>query len=156
MVLFIHLFFLMLKCKTFIPTLCKLTRTCRRVLLWSHATHTYLSTKTLIRSSGRFLFIVIARTSLLVPADVSFFLSWPMQTKWSTRTFSYLRHKITCPYKQMFTFLCHSLHRPTRPQWHLLFTDIYHTGLHGKTCPYGHFLFTDIAHTGFLIHANAF
>ena len=33
-----------LKCKTFIPTLSKLTRTCRRVLLWSHATQSYLPT----------------------------------------------------------------------------------------------------------------
>ena len=42
----------MLKWKTFIPTLSKLIRTCRRVLLWSHTTQTYLSTRTLIRSSG--------------------------------------------------------------------------------------------------------
>ena len=34
----------MLKYKPFVPTLSKLTRTCRRVLLWSHATQTYLST----------------------------------------------------------------------------------------------------------------
>ena len=111
----------MLNCKIFIPTLRKLTRTCRRVLLWLHATQTYLSTQTLIRSSGRFLFTVIARTSLLVQADISFSLS-----------FSYHRHnphKITCPYKQMFTSLCRSLHRPTHPQGHLLFTDISHKGL---------------------------
>ena len=46
----------MLKCKTFIPTLSKLTRTCRRVLLWLHTTQTYLSTQTLIGSSTCFLF----------------------------------------------------------------------------------------------------
>ena len=129
----------MLKSKTFIPTLSKLIRTCMHLLLWSHATQTYLSTKTLIRSSGGFLFTDIAPTSLLVPADVAFSLSWPMQTKPSTRTFSYLRHnphKITCPYKQTFNFLCHSLHKPTRPQ--------------------GHFLFTDISHTGLLAHTDAF
>ena len=46
--------------------------------------------------------------SLLVPADVSFCLLWPIQTKPSTWTFSYHWHsprKITCPYKQTFTFL---------------------------------------------------
>ena len=43
----------MLKCKTFIRTLSQLTPTCRRVLSWSHAAQTYLSTQTLIRSSGR-------------------------------------------------------------------------------------------------------
>ena len=126
----------MLKCKTFIPTLSKLTRTCRRVLLWSHATQTYLSTQTLIHSSGCFLFTVIACTSLLVQADISFSLLWPIQTKPSTLTFSYHRHnthKITCLYKQTFTFLCRSLHRPTRPQGHLLFTDISRTGLLAHT-----------------------
>ena len=45
-----------LKCKTFIPTLSKLTRTCGHVLLWLHATQTYLLTQTLICSFGRFLF----------------------------------------------------------------------------------------------------
>ena len=122
----------MLRCKTFIPTPSKLTRTCRRVLLWSHATQTYLSTYTLIRSSGYFLFTVIARTSLLVPADIFFSLSWPVQTKPSTRMSSYHWHspnKITCPYKQAFTFLYRSLHRPTHPHGHLLLIDIFHTGL---------------------------
>ena len=126
----------MLKCKTFIPTLSKLTRTCRRVLSWSHATQTYLSTLTLICSSGCFLFTVIAPTSLLAPADISFSLLQPVQTKPSTRMFSYHRHsphKITCPYKQVFTFLCRSLQRPTRSQGHLLFTDISYTGLLAHT-----------------------
>ena len=113
----------------------------RRVLL-SHATDLLVHTDSpfrLIRPSGRFLFTVIARTSLLVPADVSFLLPWPIQTKPSTRTFSYRSHspqRLSCPHIQAFTFLCRSLHRPTRPQ--------------------GHFLFTDIAHTGFLIHSEAF
>ena len=122
--------------QTFIPTLSKLTHTCRRVLLWLHSIQTCLSTQTLIRSSGRFLFTVIARTSLLVPADISFYLSRPIQTKPSIQMFSYQRHgphKITCPYKQAFTFLCRSLHRSTRPQRHLLFTDISHTGLLAHT-----------------------
>ena len=126
----------MLNCKAFIPTLSKLTCTCRHVLLWSHASQTYLSTQTLIRSSGSFHLTVIARMSFLVPADISFSLSCPIQTKPSTRTFSYHRnrpHKITCPYKQTFTFLCCSLHRPTRPQGHFLFTEISHTSLLSQT-----------------------
>ena len=126
----------MLKCKTFIPTLSKLTRTCRNVLSWSHATQTYPSTQTLIRSSGCFLFTVIVGTSLLVQTDISFSLSWLVQTKSYTRTFSYHPHnphKITCPYIQTFTFLCNSLLRLTGPQGHLLFTDISHTGLLAHT-----------------------
>ena len=106
----------MLNCKIFIPTLSKLTRRCRRVLLWSHATQTYLSTQALILSSGRFFFTVIARTSLLIQADIFFPLSWPVQTKPSTRTFSYHRHnphKITCPYN--------GLHRPTCPHGRCIF-----------------------------------
>ena len=151
------------KFKTFIPTLSKITRTCRRVLLWSHSTQTYQPTQT--HSSGCFLFTVIVRMSLFVPAGIFFSLSWPVRTKSSTRMFSYHRHsphKITCPYKQAFIFLYRSLHRPTRPQGYLLFTDISHSDLLAHTdvlqplarstqptCPYGHFLFTDIAHTGF-------
>ena len=122
----------MLKYKPFIQTLSKLIRTCRCVLLWLHSTQTYLFTYTFIRSSRCFLFTVIARTSLHIPADISFSLSWPVQTKPSTLMFSYHQHspqKITCPYKQGFTFPCGSLHRPTRPQGYLLFTDISNTGL---------------------------
>ena len=143
----------MLKCKTFIPTLSKLNRTCRSVLLWPHAAQTYLSTQTLIRSSWCFLFTVIARPSLVVLAYIFFSMSWPVQTKPSTRMFSFHRrspHKITYPCKQAFVFLYCSLHRQTRPQGHLLFTDISHLlptkmfsslwhGLHRSICPYGHF-----------------
>ena len=122
----------MLKCKTFIPTLTKLNRTCRHVLLQSHATQTYLSTQTLIRSSGCFLFTIIARTSLLVQVETSFSLSWPLQIRPFRQTFSYHRHnphKVTRLYKQTFTFLCCSLNRSTRPQGHLLLTDFSRTGL---------------------------
>ena len=45
-------------------------------------------------------------------------------------------HRLTCPQTQTFTFLCHGLHRPTRP--------------------HGHFLFIDIANTGLLAHTDAF
>ena len=88
-----------LKCKSFILTSSKLTCRCRHVFL-SHATHTYSSTQTFFFffavvhldsfvHLGVFFFTVIARTNLLVPADVSFPLPWPIQTKPSTRTFSY-------------------------------------------------------------------
>ena len=126
----------MFKCKTFIRTFKKLTRTCRRALLWSHATQTHLPTQTMIRSSGCFLFTVIACTSLLVPAYIFLSLSWRVQTKPSTRTFSYhwhSTHKITSPYKKGLTFLCRSLQRTTRSQGHLLFTDISHTDLLAHT-----------------------
>ena len=65
----------MLKCKTFIPTLSKLTRTCRRVLLWSHATQTYLSTQTLIRSSRCFLFYRHSSHKLTRPSRHFFFFA---------------------------------------------------------------------------------
>ena len=149
----------MLKCKTFIPTLTKLTRTCRRVLSQSHATQTYLSIQTLFRSSGCFFFTIIARTRLLVQAEISFSLSWPLQTKPFGQTFSYHRHnphKVTRPYKQTFTFLFCSLNRSTRPQGHLLLTEISHTGLLAHTDAFQPFLFTDVAHTGFLIYADTF
>ena len=110
----------------------KLTRTCRGVLSWSHVTQSYLSTQILIRSSGCFLFIAIACASFLVQVDISFSLSWPVQTKPCKQTFSYYRHnqqKITYPYKQTFTFLCCGLHRPVHPQGHLLLTDfLIHAG----------------------------
>ena len=64
----------------------------------------------------------------LVQANISFSLSWPAQTKPSTGTFSN-PYKITYPYKQTFTFLYRSLHRPTCSQGHLILTDIFHTGL---------------------------
>ena len=103
----------MLKCKTFIPTLSKLTRTCRRVLLWSPANQTYLSTQTLIRSSGRFLFYRHSSHELTRPNR-----RFPFSVvACADQTVSYLRHsphKITCPYKKMFTFLCRRLHRLTR------------------------------------------
>ena len=117
--------------QTFILTLSKHTCTYRHVLLWLHATRTYLSMQTLIHSSKMFSF-QCHNSHKLTPADIFFSLSWPVQTKLSTRMFSYHRHsphKITCPYKQVFTFLYHSLHRPTHPQGHLLFTDISHTSL---------------------------
>ena len=103
---------------------------------------------------GVFFFTVIARTSLLVRAGISFSLWWPVQTKPNIRMFSYHRHnpqKITCPYKRTFTFLCHSLHKPTSPQGHLRFTDISHTGLPAH---YRRFLASVTAYTGQPIHMD--
>ena len=80
-----------LKCKSFILTSSKLTCTCRHVFL-SHATLVFFFAVVHLGSFvhlGVFFFTVIARTNLLVPADVSFPLPWPIQTKPSTRTFSY-------------------------------------------------------------------
>ena len=127
----------MLKCKTFIQTLSKLTRRCRRVLLWSHATQTYLSTKTLIRSSGCLLFTVITRTSLLVQADISFSLSWSVQTKTSIWTFSYRRynpHKITGPYtnRGLLSSVVAYIGQLVQ-KGHLLLNDISHSGLPAHT-----------------------
>ena len=160
----------MLKCKTFIPTLSKLTRTCRRVLLWSHATHTYLSTQTLIRSSGCFRFTVIARTSLLVPANISFSLSLPVQTKPSTRIFSqhqHSPHKITCPTDRRLLssvaayigqLVDKDIHfssiSPTQAYLATQTLSSFCRDLHRPTCPCGHFLFTDIARTGQLVHTD--
>ena len=74
---------------------------------------------------------------LTLGEDVYYYGHMPLrETKPSTRRFSYHRHnpyKTICLYKQMFTFLCCSLHRPTRPQGHLLLTDISHTGLFAHT-----------------------
>ena len=117
----------MLKCKTVIPTLSKFTGTCRQLLLWLHAFQTYLSTYTLIHSSGCFLFTVIAHTSLLVPTDFSFSLLWPVETKPSTRMFSYHQHNphnITCPCKHLLSSVAAYMGQ---------LTNISHTGLLNHT-----------------------
>ena len=113
--------------------------------------HSDLSTQTLIRSSGRGFFTVIACTSLLAPAYFSFSLSWPIQTKPSTRTFSYNRHsprKITCPYNPLL--------QPTQANSSTR-TSTFHQHLpHRLTCPYRRFLASVTAHTGQPVHMDNF
>ena len=94
----------MLKCKTFILTPSKLTRTCRRVLL-SHATQIYSSTQTvhlgcdssiwafsfychssheLTRPSRRFLSSAVAYTDQTVHENVFLPLTQPTKANLST------------------------------------------------------------------------
>ena len=104
---------------------------------------------------GVFFFIVIACTSLLVWAGISFSLWWPVQTKPYTRTFSFHwhnPHKITCLYKNgrllssVAAYIGQLVHKdiyflPTSPTQAYLPTQTLSSlchGLHRSTCPYGH------------------
>ena len=157
----------MLKCKAFILTPSKLTRTRRNVFL-SHPTQAsssiqtfsslYRNTFKLARPHGRFLSYRIGHTDLLVHADSFFPLPRPLQTNLSTRIFSFhwrSPYRLSPPQKKFFFplpwltqtnlstrtfyFHWHNWHKITRQ--HRYF--VANTGL-AKFCPRGHLEITHL------------